>query len=49
MDEICPQPLDLAKLKVYPLAERKSLTNIQDILLEPGDEPLADKSACPRN
>ena len=34
-----PQPLDLSKLKVFSLSERKSLTNIQDILLEPGEEP----------
>jgi hypothetical protein len=33
-----PQPLDLRKLKVHPLSERKSLTRVQDILLEPGDE-----------
>jgi hypothetical protein len=36
-----PGPFDLRKLKVYPLAERKSLTNIQDILIEPGAEPVA--------
>src|SRR5438045_3433874 len=39
MEEEFPQPLDLRKLKVYPLSERKSLTHVQDILLEPGDEP----------
>jgi hypothetical protein len=33
-----PQPLDLRKLKVYPLSDRKSLTRVQDILLEPADE-----------
>src|SRR4051812_30968657 len=33
-----PEPLDLRKLKVYPLAERKSLTRVQDILLEPADD-----------
>jgi hypothetical protein len=39
MDESFPEPLDLSKLKVYPLAERKSLTRVQDILLEPGNDP----------
>jgi hypothetical protein len=39
MEQEFPQPLDLQKLKVYPLAERKSLTRVQDILLEPGYEP----------
>lgn len=34
-----PKPLDLSKLKVFPLSERKSLTKVQDILLEPGDAP----------
>lgn len=34
-----PEPLDLRKVKVFPLAERKSLTKIQELLLEPGDEP----------
>jgi hypothetical protein len=33
-----PQPLDLRRLKVFPLSERKSLTRVQDILLEPADE-----------
>ena len=39
MEQDFPEPLDLQKLKVYPLAERKSLTRIQDILLEPANEP----------
>jgi hypothetical protein len=34
-----PEPLDLSKLKVFPLSERKSLTKIQDILVEPGSDP----------
>src|SRR5687768_627772 len=38
MDADFPAPLDLTKVKVYPLAERKSLTRVQEILLEPGDE-----------
>ncbi len=33
------EPLDLSKLKVYPLAERKSLTRADDILLSPNAEP----------
>ena len=39
MDEDFPAPLDLRQLKVYPLSDRKSLTRIQDILLEPADDP----------
>jgi hypothetical protein len=38
MDNSFPEPLDLRKLKVYPLADRKSLTHIQDILIEPADD-----------
>lgn len=30
-----PQPLDPRKLKVFPLAERKSLTRIEDVLISP--------------
>jgi hypothetical protein len=33
------QPLDLSQLKVYPLAERRSLTRAEDILVEPESEP----------
>ncbi len=33
------EPLDLSKLKVFPLSERKSLTKIQELLLEPGSAP----------
>ncbi len=39
MDASKATPIDLTKLKAFPLSERKSLTKIQDILLEPGDEP----------
>src|ERR1041385_5832307 len=39
MEQDFPAPLDLQKLKVYPLSERKSLTQVQDILLEPADDP----------
>jgi hypothetical protein len=34
-----PQILDLSKLKVFPLSERKSMTQVQDILIEPGESP----------
>ena len=33
------QPLDLGKLRVYPLAERRSLTRVEDILIAPDREP----------
>jgi len=33
------QPLDLSKLKVFPLAERKSLTRAEDILIPPDSTP----------
>ena len=33
------KPLDLDRLKVYPLAERKSLTRVADILVDPQGEP----------
>ena len=35
------QPLDLGKLKVLPLAERRSLTRADDILISPDAEPPA--------
>jgi hypothetical protein len=34
-----PQPLDLQKLKVYPLAQRESLTRVEDILVAPDAPP----------
>jgi hypothetical protein len=34
-----PAPLDLSKLKVYPLAERKSMSRIDDILVNPDTPP----------
>jgi hypothetical protein len=34
-------PLDLSRLKVYPLSERKSLTRADDILISPDAEPKA--------
>ena len=38
----CPvaPPLDLKRLKVFPLSERKSLSCIEDILLDPDTAPL---------
>src|SRR5438876_437572 len=33
------EPLDLSKLKVFPLAERRSLTRADDILVSPDAEP----------
>ncbi len=34
-----PQPLDLGKLKVLPLAERRSLTKVDEILVDPDSAP----------
>jgi len=36
-----PQPIDLRKVKVYPLAERESLSRVDSILVDPGQEPRA--------
>jgi hypothetical protein len=33
------QPLDLSRLRVLPLAERRSLSELQDILAEPAEAP----------
>jgi len=33
------QPLDLSRLQVFPLAQRKSLTRADDILIDPESEP----------
>ena len=35
-----PEPLDLTKLKVYPLAHRRSLSQVEDILVSPASPPL---------
>src|SRR5207249_2757277 len=32
-------PLDLKRLKVYPLAERRSESRIEDVLVEPAETP----------
>jgi hypothetical protein len=34
-----PSPLDLTRLKVLPLAERKSLSRIEEVLVEPSADP----------
>ena len=34
-----PIPLDLRKLKVYPLAQRRSQSRIEDILINPDAAP----------
>jgi hypothetical protein len=34
-----PEPLDLKRVKVYPLAERQSLSRIEKILLDPAQPP----------
>ncbi len=35
-----PAPLDLTRLKVFPLASRRSLTQVEDILVDPDKTPL---------
>ena len=40
-----PSPLDLRKLKVYPLAARASQSRVEEILVEPADTP----PPCPEN
>src|SRR5262245_9242713 len=34
-----PSLLDLKKLKVYPLAERRSLSQVENVLVEPSGNP----------
>lgn len=34
-----PQPLDLSRLRVHPLAERRSLSRVEDILIAPESAP----------
>jgi hypothetical protein len=36
---LIPEPLDLGKLKVLPLATRRSLTRVEDILVDPDSPP----------
>ena len=40
-----PEPLDLAKLKVLPLASRRNLTRVDDILVDPDSAP----PPCPKH
>src|SRR5215510_6326967 len=34
-----PSPLDLKRLRVYPLAERRSESQLAEVLVEPGEAP----------
>ena len=34
-----PIPLDLAKIRVFPLAQRKSMSTVDEVLIEPSDPP----------
>ncbi len=34
-----PEPIDLHRLKVFPLDQRQSLTRVEDILIDPADTP----------
>ena len=36
-----PEPIDVRKVKVYPLAERESLSQLERILVEPSQRPRA--------
>jgi len=36
-----PEPLNLKKVRVYPLAQRQSLSSIETLLVDPGDSPRA--------
>jgi hypothetical protein len=40
-----PSPLDLKKLRVYPLAERRSLSRVENVLVEPSDPPATGGEA----
>lgn len=39
MNQSYPEPLDLSRLRVFPLEDRKSLTKATDILIDPDSEP----------
>jgi hypothetical protein len=41
-----PEPLDLRKVKVYPLAERQSLNSLDRMLVDPNQPPRACDSAA---
>ena len=34
-----PKPFDLKSLRVYPLASRQSMSQVEEILVEPSNEP----------
>src|SRR5687768_8011086 len=34
-----PEPFDLTRLKVHPLADRRSMSRVEDILVEPANTP----------
>ena len=36
-----PEPMDLRKVKVYPLAERQSLSALDQLLVDPDQPPRA--------
>lgn len=36
-----PEPLDWKRLKVYPLAARESMSRVEDVLVEPANDPPA--------
>lgn len=38
-------PLELSRLRVFPLAERESLTRVEDILIQPESEPGSSPAA----
>jgi len=38
---LTPEPLDLKRVKVYPLAERRSLSSIDKIIVDPSGTPAA--------
>ena len=39
-------PLDLSRLRVRPLAERDSLTRVEDVLLDPDAPPRPLPNDC---
>ncbi len=41
-----PEPLDLKKVRVYPLAERRSLSSIETLLVDPHRAPAACDAAA---
>jgi hypothetical protein len=43
-----PEPLDLRQLKVYPLAERASLSSLAEVLVEPSADPPPGSEAVGR-